>query len=382
MIKDIKEESMDLHRKIKGKITIEAKAKIENKHDLALLYTPGVAEACIQIFKNPELVYSLTMKHNTVAIVSDGTRVLGLGKIGAEAALPVMEGKALIMKEFGGIDAFPLCIKSTDADTIVEVVKNLEPNFGAINLEDIETPKVFEIEERLINEMNIPVFHDDQHGTAMVVLAALINALKFAKKGKEARILMVGAGAAGYAISHLLPVAGYENLVVFDREGAIEKSRANLEPYKVKLANITNKEGYKGKLEDYVDADVMICASSPKSVPHITIKNMKSPKILFSLANPIPEISLYEAKSLGVEIYGSGRADVPNQINNSVCFPGFLRALLDFRIKKITPEMKIAAAQAIADVVSEEELKTGKIIPDTFDKKILPKILDYVKKVV
>ncbi|MEK6982852.1 MAG: malic enzyme-like NAD(P)-binding protein [Candidatus Micrarchaeota archaeon] len=379
---DIKEESMDLHRKIKGKITIEAKAKIENKHDLALLYTPGVAEACMQIFKNPELVYDLTMKHNTVAIVSDGTRVLGLGKIGAEAALPVMEGKALIMKEFGGIDAFPICLKTTDADTIVEIVKNLEPNFGAINLEDIETPKVFEIEQRLIEEMNIPVFHDDQHGTAMVVLAALINALKIAKKGKDAKILMVGAGAAGYAISHLLPVAGYENLVVFDREGAIEKSRPNLEPYKIKLAELTNKEGYKGKLEDYKGADVMICASSPKSVPHITINNMRGPKILFSLANPVPEISLDEAKILSVEIYGSGRADVPNQINNSVCFPGFLRALLDFRIKKIAPEMKIAAAQAIADVVSEEELKTGKIIPDTFDKRILPKILEYVKKVV
>lgn len=361
---------IELHKKLKGKITIKDKTPIKSADDLTTLYTPGVADPCKAIAKDKSLVYDLTMKGNTVAIVTDGTRVLGLGDIGPEASLPVMEGKALIMQQFAGIDAFPICINEKDPDKFVEIVKAISPVFGAINLEDVETPKVFSIEKRLTQELDIPVFHDDQHGTAIVVLSALYNALKITGKGNDVKIVLVGAGSAGYGIVRLLLAAGFKNIIAFDSKGAIYKSRESLTGQKKSIAELSNSEDYKGKLEDLKDVDVIVSAAAPGSLPLETVKNMKKPKIVFALANPIPEISLEQAKELKIDVFGTGRSDYPNQINNSVCFPGFLRALLDYRVTKITDEMKIAAAKGIADTVSEDELKQGRIMPDTFNKHV------------
>ncbi len=375
------QQSLELHKKLKGKLSVKGRAKIANINDLSLLYTPGVAEPCRRINANKAQVYELTGKGNNVAIVTDGTRVLGLGDIGPEAALPVMEGKALIMQQFAKIDAIPICLATKNASEIVSVVKAITPNFGAINLEDIETPKVFEIEERLTNELDIPVFHDDQHGTAMVSLAGLINALKIAgKRKKDVTIAIVGAGSAGYAISKLLTAYGIGDIVVFDSKGAITDSRADLEEYKKKIASTTNKQKYSGSLKEFTGADAIISAASPGALHHETIQKMKEPRIVFALANPVPEITAEEAKNLGIAIFGTGRSDLPNQINNSLCFPGFLRALLDLRVKRITNEMKIAAAEAIASCVSKDELATGKIVPDVFNKKVVKKIGRFVKK--
>ena len=366
--------SLELHKKLRGKLRIAAKMPIKTIDDLSMLYTPGVAEPCRQIAQKKELVYDLTIKHNTVAIVTDGTRVLGLGDIGPEAALPVMEGKALIMQQFAGIDAFPLCLDTKNKDEIVKIVKAIAPVFGAINLEDIETPKVFEIEKRLTEELDIPVFHDDQHGTAVVVLAGLINAMKLTKKTKDAKIGIVGAGGAGYGIAKLLHSAGFTSIVVFDSRGAIHKGRKDLNEHKQHIAEITNKEGFAGPINEFSGADMIIAASAPGALPLETIKKMKKPNIVFALANPIPEISLEQSKSLGIDVFGTGRSDYPNQINNSLCFPGFLRALLDLRTKKITEEMKIAAANGIASTVGEAELKKGLIVPDAFDKRVVANI--------
>jgi malate dehydrogenase (oxaloacetate-decarboxylating) len=380
---NLNEQSMELHRKLKGKLAVVGKAKIKSMNDLSLLYTPGVAEPCREIAKNKNEVYELTGKGNNVAIVTDGTRVLGLGNIGAEAALPVMEGKALIMQQFGKINAIPICLATKNAEEIVAVVKALEPNFGAINLEDIETPKVFEIEEILTNELSIPVFHDDQHGTAMVVLAGLINALKIAgKTRKEVTVAIVGAGSAGYAITKLLSAYGFYDIVVFDSHGAIVDERADLEEYKKKIALITTKKKYDGLLKDFAGADAVISAAAPGALPEETIMKMKEPKIVFALANPNPELTVEEAEKWGVKIFGTGRSDLPNQINNSICFPGFLRALLDLRVRKITDEMKIAASEAIASCVSRKERAAGKIVPDVFNRKVVKKIGKYVKKAV
>jgi malate dehydrogenase (oxaloacetate-decarboxylating) len=371
---------VEVHKKLKGKIAISPKAKIKSQNDLAILYTPGVAKPCLEIAKDKSLAYEMTMKGNTVAIVSDGTRVLGLGDIGPEAALPVMEGKALIMQQFAKIDAFPICLDTKDANQIIQVVKAIAPNFGAINLEDIETPKVFEIEERLTNELNIPVFHDDQHGTAMVALAALYNALIVVGKEKanKSSILVgvVGAGSAGYAIAKLLFAAGFTNLVVFDRKGAINKNRSDLDKYKQQLATF-NSSNYSGSLADFSNAHAIISASSPGSLPLETIKKMSKPNIVFALSNPIPEITIEQAKELEIDVFGSGRSDYPNQINNSICFPGFLRALLDLRVKKITMEMKIAAAKAISQAVKNPS--KDKIVPEVFDKTVVKRIIRGVK---
>ncbi len=378
----INEESLELHKKLRGKITIKGKVKIKTTNDLSLLYTPGVAEPCRVIARDKSTVYDLTMKNNSVAIVTDGTRVLGLGDIGPEAALPVMEGKALIMKEFGNIDAIPICLNEKDPGKIVEIVKAIAPVFGAINLEDISTPKVFDIEERLTNELDIPVFHDDQHGTAMVVLAGLINALKIiGKKKSEIKVVVNGAGSAGHAIAKLLLGYGVKDIIIFDKDGAIYSGRANLEQHKAKLAGITNKNNYTGKLADFPGADVIISAAAPGALSHETIKKMNGQKIVFALANPISEISLEESKQLGITVFGTGRSDYPNQLNNSVIFPGFLRALLDLRVRKITEEMKIAASVAVSKLVSKEELAAGKIIPDTFDKRLVKRIVKGVSKV-
>lgn len=378
----VEDDSLKIHRKLKGKIEITAKAVIKNINDLSLLYTPGVAYASKEIKNNIASVYDLTMKNNTVAIVSDGTRVLGLGDIGPEASLPVLEGKALIMKQFANIDAFPIALKTKNMEKIIDTIKNIAPVFGAINLEDIETPKVFEIEKKLEEELDIPVFHDDQHGTAVVVLAALINALKITgRKISDVKIAVVGTGSAGYGITKLLNFAGAK-IVAFDSSGAIGKHRNDLSHHKKEISNITNKEGYKGTLTNFRNADVIISAAMPGALPMETIRNMAKPRIVFALANPISEVSLEEAKKLEIDVFGTGRSDYPNQINNSLCFPGFLRALLDLRVKKITNEMKIAAANAIAETVEREELESKKIVPDVFNKKVVGNIVRCVKNVV
>jgi malate dehydrogenase (oxaloacetate-decarboxylating) len=369
-----------VHRKLRGKISICGKAPIRTISDLATLYTPGVAKPCLEIAKDSKLAYDMTMKGNTVAIVTDGTRVLGLGDIGPEAALPVMEGKALIMQQFAGIDAFPICLREKDPDRIVEIVKAISPGFGAINLEDISTPKVFYIEKRLTEELDIPVFHDDQHGTAIVSLAGLYNALGVA--GKEigkVKVGIVGAGSAGYAIAKLLHAAGFPDIVVFDSKGALSASRRDIDEHKMLLAGF-NKSGYSGPLAGFAGADIIISASRPGALPHEAIRAMNKPNIVFALANPIPELSLEEAKSLKIDIFGTGRSDYPNQINNSLCFPGFLRALLDLRVRKITDGMKIAAARGISGAVSHPA--KDRIVPDVFDKSVVERILREVKKAV
>jgi malate dehydrogenase (oxaloacetate-decarboxylating) len=374
---------IEVHKKLRGKIFISAKAKLKTIDDLATLYTPGVAKPCLEIASNKQLAYDYTMKGNTVAIVTDGSRVLGLGNIGPEAALPVMEGKALIMQQFGKIDAIPICLdaKGKTADEIVELVKAIAPAFGAINLEDIETPKVFYIEKRLTEELNIPVFHDDQHGTAMVTLAGLYNALKvLGRNDLTSKIGIVGAGSAGYAIAKLLYAAGFTNLTVFDSRGALSSSRTDLVGKDEYKKNLVFGSSFNGQLKDFTGADILISAASPGSVPIETIKSMNKPNIVFALSNPTPEISLEQAGQLKIDIFGTGRSDYPNQINNSVCFPGFLRALLDLRVTKITDEMKIAAARGIAESVKNPT--SDKIVPDAFDKKVVKNIFKKVSKVI
>lgn len=370
-------EALSLHRKLRGKIRVAAKARLRTAEDLAALYTPGVAKPCLEIAKDKSLAYDYTMKGNAVAIVTDGTRVLGLGDIGPEAALPVMEGKALIMQQFAGIDAIPICLDTKDEDEIVRIVEAIAPGFGAINLEDIETPKVFSIERRLVAKLNIPVFHDDQHGTAMVVLAGLMNALKVTGKGMDSKAGIVGAGSAGYAIAKLLSAAGLRDIVVFDSRGAISGARGDLDEYKKELAAL-NRSGFSGKIAEFKGADIIISAASPGSLPDETIKAMRKPNIVFALSNPVPELTLEKSRELGIDIFGTGRSDYPNQINNSLCFPGFLRALLDLRVRKITPEMKVAAAKGIAETVKMPA--KDRIVPDAFDKKVVKNIFKRVKE--
>ncbi|MBD3209973.1 NAD-dependent malic enzyme [Candidatus Micrarchaeota archaeon] len=369
-------DSISFHKKLRGKLTIKGKVPIRDMQDLSTLYTPGVAEPCRKIAEDRKLAYEYTMKGNSVAIVSDGSRVLGLGNIGPEAALPVMEGKALIMQQFAGIDAFPVCLDTQDEDMVVETVKNISPVFGAINLEDISTPKVFDIEKRLTDELDIPVFHDDQHGTAVVVLAGLFNALKVVEKTDDSKIAVVGAGSAGYAIAKLLRAAGFKDITVFDSKGAIHDSR-NLSNYKKELAGL-NSSGYQGSLSGFAGADVIISAASPGAVPEDAIKSMEKPGVVFALSNPDPEISLQQAERLEVSVFGTGRSDCPNQINNALCFPGFLRALLDFRVKRITDEMKIAAARGVADTVPEPT--RNMVVPDVFDRNVVSNIKSKVKE--
>ncbi|MDD5023434.1 MAG: NAD-dependent malic enzyme, partial [Candidatus ainarchaeum sp.] len=303
------DEAVKLHLELKGKINICSKKKIQNTSDLSLLYTPGVAKPCLEIKEDPKKVYDFTIKGNSVAIITDGTRVLGLGNIGPEASLPVMEGKAMIMNQFAGIDAFPIALKCREEEEIIRTIKNLEPVFGVINLEDIETPKVFRVFERLTEEMEIPVFHDDQHGTAMVVLAGLINSMKVLGFGKEEKVAVVGSGSAGYAICGLLHYYGFSDIICFDSKGAINKNRKDLEYHKKKLLEFTNKDSFDGKIENLKGAKVIISASKPGALPDSTIKNMKKPNVVFSLSNPIPEISLEKARELEIDIFGTGRSD-------------------------------------------------------------------------
>ena len=378
-----KEEILKFHSKKKGKIEIRSKVPLKTQRDLSIAYTPGVAEICSEIVKNRESVYEYTSKGNMVAVVTDGTAVLGLGNIGAEAGLPVMEGKCILFKKFGNVDAFPICIGSKDPEKIIETVKMIAPSFGGINLEDIGAPNCFYIEERLKAELDIPVFHDDQHGTAIVVLAALLNALKLAgKKISEVKIVFNGAGAAGTAVSKLLISEGAKNIIMCDKKGTIYEGRKeDMNGYKEEIAKTTNRGKVAGSLKDAMkDADVFIGVSVAGAVTKEMISSMKEKAIVLAMANPTPEIMPDEAKSAGAYIVGTGRSDFPNQINNVLAFPGVFRGALNVRASRITEGMKKAAAHALASLVSEEELKPDYILPSPLDKRVVKEVGKAVAK--
>lgn len=366
------EESLKLHEKSKGKIEVISKIKVETRDDLSLAYTPGVAEPCRKIHENEEDVYKYTSKGNIVAVVTDGTAVLGLGDIGPKAALPVMEGKSILFKEFANVDAFPICVDSKDVEDIVKTVKLIAPGLGGINLEDISAPRCFEIEERLKKELDIPVFHDDQHGTAIVVLAGLINALKLVnKKIEDLKIIINGAGAAGTAIAILLNAAGAKNVIACDRTGALYIGREKMNDAKNDLAKVTNPKGEKGTLADIMkNSDVFIGVSSADVVKSDMVKSMNKDAIILAMANPTPEIMPDVAKEAGARVIGTGRSDFPNQINNVIVFPGVFRGALDVRAKEINLEMKLAAAYAIANYIDEKDLNEDYIIPSALDKNV------------
>lgn len=366
------EESLKLHEKSKGKIEVISKIKVETREDLSLAYTPGVAEPCRKIHENEDDVYKYTSKGNIVAVVTDGTAVLGLGDIGPKAALPVMEGKSILFKEFANVDAFPICIDSKEVDDIVKTVKLIAPGLGGINLEDISAPRCFEIEEILKKELDIPVFHDDQHGTAIVVLAGLINALKIVgKKIEDLKIIINGAGAAGTAIAILLKAAGAKNIIACDRTGALYLGREKMNDAKNDLAKSTNPNIEKGSLADVMkNSDVFIGVSSADVVKSDMVKSMNKDAIILAMANPTPEIMPDVAKEAGARVIGTGRSDFPNQINNVIVFPGVFRGALDVRAKEINMEMKLAAAYAIADYIDEKDLNEDFIIPSALDKNV------------
>lgn len=366
------EKALELHKEWKGKISTEAKCEVKTREDLALAYTPGVAEPCKVIHEDPKEAYTYTLKQNTIAVVSDGSAVLGLGNIGPEAAMPVMEGKAVLFKEFGGVNAFPICLKTQDVDEIVETVQRLEPTFGGINLEDISAPRCFEIERRLKETMNIPVFHDDQHGTAIIVLAGVINSLKLTGKKKEdCRIVVNGSGAAGIAISKLLLRYGFRHLVICDSKGIISRDRENLNWIKKEMLEVTNLDNQNGTLADaLVGADIFIGVSAPNSVTEEMVRSMNRDAILFAMANPVPEIMPDLAKAAGACIVGTGRSDFPNQVNNVLVFPGIFKGALEGKARQITEDMKLAAAEALAGIVSDEELNEEFILPEAFNPKV------------
>ena len=368
----LREEALKLHKDNKGKIEVISKVRVENAKDLSLAYTPGVAEPCKEIHANPELIYDYTNKGNMVAVVTDGSAVLGLGNIGSRAGMPVMEGKAVLFKSFANVDAFPICIESQDVDIVVQTVKQIAPSFGGINLEDIAAPRCFEIEERLKKELDIPVFHDDQHGTAVVVLAGIINALKaVGKKIENVTAVVSGAGAAGIAISKLLLSSGINDVIICNSRGILDKEDERLDPIRKEMALKTNKANKKGALSDALKgADIFIGVSAPNIVTKEMIESMNENSIAFAMANPIPEILPDVALAGKVKVMGTGRSDFPNQINNVLAFPGIFRGALDVRAKEINEEMKIAAAHAIAELVTEEELNEEYIIPKAFDKRV------------
>lgn len=363
--------SLKMHEENKGKIAVCSKVSVKTRDDLSTAYTPGVAEPCRKIAEDKMNVYRYTAKGNLVAVVSDGTAVLGLGDIGPEAAMPVMEGKAILFKEFGNVDAFPICLDTKDPDEIVKTVIRLAPTFGGINLEDISAPRCFEIEARLKEALDIPVFHDDQHGTAVVVLAAIINGLKLTgKKAEECKVILNGSGAAGIAIAKLLLNYGFKNLILCDRKGMINKGTAN-NPVKKEMAEITNLSQQSGSLADALKgADIFIGVSAPGSVTTEMVKTMNPDPMIFAMANPTPEIMPNEAKAAGARIIGTGRSDFPNQINNVLVFPGLFRGALDVRAKSITEEMKMAASKALASLIDEKDLNPDYIIPDAFDPRV------------
>lgn len=369
---DKKEFALNQHEKWNGKIEVISRAKIETPEDLAVAYTPGVAEPCLKIAEDVDLSYKYTRRGNLVAVVTDGTAVLGLGDIGPEAGMPVMEGKCALFKEFGDVDAFPLCIRSKDVDEIVNTVALLAGSFGGINLEDISAPRCFEIERKLKERCDIPVFHDDQHGTAVVTAAALLNALKFTgRKIEDIKVVMSGAGAAGSAIIKLLIELGLKNVIMCDRKGAIYEGREGLNEEKAKMAAITNREKQAGSLADVLKgADVFIGVSAPGTVTEEMVKTMAKDPILFPMANPVPEIMPDLAMKAGAAVVGTGRSDFPNQINNVLAFPGIFRGALDVHAKDINDPMNAAAAHAIANLIDESELRADYIIPDPFDPRV------------
>jgi malate dehydrogenase (oxaloacetate-decarboxylating) len=372
----IYDDSLKLHEKYRGKLEVRSKIPVKSIKDLSEVYTPGVAAPCEVIRKTPGKIYSLTSKWNTVAVVTDGSAVLGLGNIGASAGLPVMEGKAVLFKELAGIDAFPVCIKSQDVNTIVDTVELISPPFGGINLEDISAPRCFEIEEKLKKRLDIPVFHDDQHGTAVVTLAGVINALKFVGKDiKEIKITMSGAGAAGIAIAKILLDVGAKNLIMCDRRGVIHEGRENLNRYKLGIARRTNKEMREGTVHDAIKgSDLFIGVSVANVLDEKDIKNMAKSPIVFAMANPEPEIAPEKAKKAGARVVCTGRSDYPNQINNVLGFPGIFRGALEARAPDITESMKLAAARALAGLIREDELAKDYVIPKPLDKRVVPAV--------
>ena len=380
----VNEEALAAHEKWNGKLSTEAKSKVDSREALAIAYTPGVAEPCRKIAEDKELAYKYTWKANTIAVVSDGSAVLGLGNIGPEAAMPVMEGKAVLFKEFGGVNAVPICLDTQDTEEIIKAVKYIAPGFGGINLEDISAPRCFEIEERLKAELNIPVFHDDQHGTAIVVLAASINALKVTGKKKEdCKIVVNGAGAAGVAISKLLLKYGFGSVTLCDSRGIVSADRTDLNETKKEMLKITNPENRSGKLADaVVGTDIFVGVSAPGVLTQDMIKTMNAEPIIFAMANPTPEIMPDEAKAAGARIVGTGRSDFPNQINNVVAFPGIFRGALEARAPQITEEMKLAAAEAIAAAVPAEKLCEDYIMPEAFDTNVRDSVAEAVKRLV
>ncbi|MDF2839928.1 MAG: hypothetical protein K0Q99_699 [Clostridia bacterium] len=376
------EKSLVLHEENVGKIEVKSKVPVKDRDSLSTAYTPGVAEPCKKIHANPEDVYKYTAKGNLVAVVTDGTAVLGLGDIGPLAAMPVMEGKAVLFKEFGNIDAFPICIDSKEVEDIIKTVKLLAPTFGGINLEDISAPRCFEIEKRLKEELDIPVFHDDQHGTAIVVSAGLINALKLVKKKLEdITVVINGAGAAGTSITKMLISIGVKNVIACDRDGIIYKGAPTNNKAKEELAQMTNKDQKRGLLSDaMIGADAFIGVSAPNTVTEAMISSMSKDAIVFAMANPTPEIMPDAAKRAGARVIGTGRSDFPNQVNNVLAFPGIFRGALDVRASDINEEMKIAAAFAIAEIITEEELSEDYIIPGAFDSRIVEGVSKAVAK--
>ena len=373
---DIKEKALKQHEEWQGKIEVTSRAKLETPEDLSIAYTPGVAEPCLKIAEDKDLSYKYTRRGNMVAVVTDGTAVLGLGDIGPEAGMPVMEGKCVLFKEFGGVDAFPLCVRSKDVDDIVNTVALLAGSFGGVNLEDISAPRCFEIEKKLKERCDIPIFHDDQHGTAVVTTAAMLNALKVTgRKLEDIRGVKPGAGAAGIAIIKLLVSLGLKDVIMCDRKGAIYEGREGLNAEKEEMAKISNREMRKGSLADVLKgADVFIGVSAPGTVTPEMVKTMAPNPILFPMANPVPEIMPDLAKEAGAAVVGTGRSDFPNQINNVLAFPGIFRGALDVRAKDINDEMKVAAAYAIADLIDEKDLNADYIIPNPFDKRVAPAV--------
>ncbi|HBA69635.1 MAG TPA: NAD-dependent malic enzyme [Lachnospiraceae bacterium] len=377
----VNEKALSLHKQWNGKLETVSKAPVTSREDLSYAYTPGVAEPCKRIAENKEEAYTYTMKANTVAVVSDGSAVLGLGNIGPYAAMPVMEGKAVLFKEFGGVNAVPICLDTQDTEEIIKTVTYLAPGFGGINLEDISAPRCFEIEERLKEKLDIPVFHDDQHGTAIVVLAGIINALKVTGKEKEnCRVVVNGAGSAGVAITKLLLTYGFHNIIMCDKSGIISRQTEGLNWMQEKMAALTNPGNETGSLADAIkNADIFIGVSAPGIVTKEMAASMNKDAILFAMANPVPEIMPALAKEAGVRIVGTGRSDFPNQINNVVAFPGIFKGALEGRAPQITEEMKLAAANAIASLVPDEELDENNIMPEAFNPKVVDAVAEAVK---
>ena len=378
------EKALQMHKEWNGKLETMAKAHVNSREDLAIAYTPGVAEPCKVIAKDPEAAYTYTMKANTVAVVSDGSAVLGLGNIGALAAMPVMEGKCVLFKEFGGVNAVPICLDTQDTEEIIRSVVNIAPAFGGINLEDISAPRCFEIETRLKELLNIPVFHDDQHGTAIVVLAGIINALKVTGKKKEdCRVVVNGAGSAGVAITKLLLTYGFPHITMCDINGIISKDSPDLNWMQKEMTKVTNLEGRIGPLADALKgADIFVGVSAPNIVTPEMVASMNQDAILFAMANPVPEIMPDLAKAAGAKVVGTGRSDFPNQVNNVVAFPGIFKGALEGRATQITEEMKLAAANAIAGLVPEEELNENNILPEAFDPRVAETVSKAIKDLI